>query len=569
MAEYAITSYPLSQAFRKRFEERVSAQPHYVPLAELRQLPLRQLVGRLRSLGGERLFVPLEDESSRVLLPVLHGLAAVTPSKRIEVVFPDLSGVVLPRWRAAPAILGLVSASLAGQVAVQRCRRELRELSQARRLPAGPLQPGPLLYLKSTLGLGVRAGGSVGHTAGVINAMVASGRPVDFVSAETPILLSEDVGLRAVSSPTTYGLPPEVNLYGFQHRFAAQARRLCDERDYAFVYQRLTLGSYAGVAVSRAAGLPLVLEYNGPEAWAAMNWGTPLRYAALAERAEEVSLAHAHLIVVVSEVLRSQLLERGVDAERIVCHPNGIDPEFFDPERYGEAERFALRERYGIARDALVLTFLGTFGDWHGAEVLASAIRQLVDEDADWLRRHNVHFLLVGDGLKMPLVREALSPEACAPFYTLTGLVRQEDAPLYLAASDVFLSPHVPNPDGTRFFGSPTKLFEYMAMGRGIVASELAQIGDVLAGSPRVGNGDLERLAPLPDSEQCAVLTAPGDRQELVRAIRFMVEHPAWCEAAGAHARERVLARLTWRHHVGHVLDALDGTLAQSPQVLS
>ena len=162
----------------------------------------------------------------------------------------------------------------------------------------------------------------------------------------------------------------------------------------------------------------------------------------------------------------------------------------------------------------------------------------------------------------MPSVRETLSSEACLPFYTLTGLVRQEDGPLYLAASDLLLSPHVPNPDGTRFFGSPTKLFEYMVMGRGIVASELGQIGEVLAGSPRVGDGDLDRLEPMPGSEQCALLTAPGDKAELVRAIRFMVEHPKWREAAGVRARERALGRLTWRHHVTHVLDALEAVLA-------
>ena len=49
-----------------------------------------------------------------------------------------------------------------------------------------------------------------------------------------------------------------------------------------------------------------------------------------------------------------------------------------------------------------------------------------------------------------------------------------------LAACDVLASPHMGNPDGTRFFGSPTKLFEYMAMGRAIVASDLEQIGEVL-----------------------------------------------------------------------------------------
>jgi len=44
---------------------------------------------------------------------------------------------------------------------------------------------------------------------------------------------------------------------------------------------------------------------------------------------------------------------------------------------------------------------------------------------------------------------------------------------------DILLSPHVPLEDGKRpFFGSPTKLFEYMAMGNGIVASRLGQIGE-------------------------------------------------------------------------------------------
>jgi glycosyltransferase involved in cell wall biosynthesis len=561
MREYAITSYPLSEEFRSRFEACVSASPRYLPLAELRRLPVTSLVRKLRSLGGERVFVPLEDESSRVLLPVLHGLAALTRSKRIEVVSPDLTRAALSRWRAGWALAGLVGASLSGQLALRRCRRDLLELSHASRVETGPLGPGPLLYLKSTLGLGVRAGGSVGHTAGVINALLACERGVDFASAETPILLSQEVGLRPVPPPTTYGLPPEVNLYAFQHRFAKQARALCEQRDYAFVYQRLTLGSYAGVAVSRAAGLPLVLEYNGPEAWAAMNWGTPLRYAQLAERAEDASLAHAHLVVVVSEVLRDRLVARGVEPERIAFHPNGIDPELFDPERYDAAERSALRDRYGIAPDAVVVSFLGTFGDWHGAEVLAAAIGELVSNDAAWLRRHKLHFLLVGDGLKMPAVKEMLSSDDCLPFYTLTGLVRQEDAPLYLAASDLFVSPHVPNPDGTRFFGSPTKLFEYMAMGRGIVASELGQIGEILAGSPRVGDANPAR-PPIPGAEACALLTAPGDTAELVRGIRFLVEHPEWREAAGARARERVLGRLTWRHHVTHVLDALRAVLA-------
>ena len=45
-------------------------------------------------------------------------------------------------------------------------------------------------------------------------------------------------------------------------------------------------------------------------------------------------------------------------------------------------------------------------------------------------------------------------------------LVPHADVPTYLAAADILLSPHGRQADGGEFFGSPTKLYEYMAAGR-------------------------------------------------------------------------------------------------------
>jgi glycosyltransferase involved in cell wall biosynthesis len=179
----------------------------------------------------------------------------------------------------------------------------------------------------------------------------------------------------------------------------------------------------------------------------------------------------------------------------------------------------------------------------------------MVDEDAAWLRDRKMHFVLVGDGMKMPIVREVLG-DRCGEFVTLTGLVSQSEAPAYLAASDVLLSPHVANQDGTRFFGSPTKLFEYMAMGKAIVASDLDQIGQVLQNSVRAGDWPASN-EPAGDDRRLAVLCPPGDVSSLIDSVKFTVDRPGWRAALGRHARAEALAKYTWRQHVAAILDRL------------
>ena len=65
--------------------------------------------------------------------------------------------------------------------------------------------------------------------------------------------------------------------------------------------------------------------------------------------------------------------------------------------------------------------------------MLAKAIGQLIERDPRWVRASKVHFLLVGDGLKMPEVRSALGAHAHGPYVTLAGLVPQAEAPLHLS----------------------------------------------------------------------------------------------------------------------------------------
>jgi glycosyltransferase involved in cell wall biosynthesis len=361
-----------------------------------------------------------------------------------------------------------------------------------------------------------------------------------------------------------FGLPPELNVYRFNRKFSHQLRAKATNRSYSFVYHRLSVGNISGITLSRELRVPLILEYNGSEAWVSRNWGTPLRHHDVAVAAEEACLRHAHLIVTVSDALREELISRGIEADRIVTYPNCIDPNVFNPERFAPSHLSALREKLDLSPDDLVVSFIGTFGQWHGVDVFARTIRTLVDTASDWLTQRRVRFLLIGDGMRMGQVRKILEGAACEPFYALTGLVPQREAPTYLAASDILVSPHTSNEDGSRFFGSPTKLFEYMAMGKGIVASDLDQIGAVLARGIRVDQ--LPAQTPSADEDRIAVLTAPGDVSALEKGIRFLVENPAWRNTLGRNARREALNNYTWDRHVDAIVSALSRTGLIAPR---
>src|SRR5205807_2921373 len=107
----------------------------------------------------------------------------------------------------------------------------------------------------------------------------------------------------------------------------------------------------------------------------------------------------------------------------------------------------------------------------------------------------------------------------------------------------------------SRCFGSPTKLFEYMAMSKAIVASDLDQIGDVLRDSLRAGA--LPGAEPSGAETSLATLFPPGDVRSLIESVRFVVDRPRWRGVLARNARAEALARYTWPHHVGAILERL------------
>jgi len=467
--------------------------------------------------------------------PLPLGLALRAMS-RGEVTLEDLRGRckritarVLARWIAQAATEPFRVASLLRRVAADLDAIERTADAGPRRTAGLDLARSPL-YLRTDLSFGVRAGGSVAHIAGVANELDAFTGPVTLLTTDEIPTLKPAVTVRLVPPREAFWNFRELPTFLLNDAFEAAAREVVGDRTPAFVYQRYSLNNYAGIRIARRHAVPFVLEYNGSEIWMGRHWGRALKHEAISRRIEQLNLASADLIVVVSRAMRDEIVARGIRDDAILVNPNGVDAERYRPG----VDATALRRQLGL-EGRVVVGFIGTFGPWHGAEVLARAFASLIAADPSLAPR--VRLLMIGDGARRAEVERILSAAGVMDAAVFTGLVPQEQGPSYLAACDLLVSPHVPNPDGTPFFGSPTKLFEYMAMARGIVASDLEQIGEIL------------------EHGRTAWLVTPGDADALASGIRRVIDDAELRARLGEAARCAVLARYTWREHTRRTIE--------------
>ncbi len=373
------------------------------------------------------------------------------------------------------------------------------------------------------------SGGAVSHVTGFLSGLaensaaceIFSGRPMRF--DRFPIHEIPNRRRRYVFN--------ESQTLSYNLRFALSVKQQVAERSPTVLYQRHGRFVVAGALLSWLTSIPLVLEYNGSEFWVTKHWD-PARFRGLLRLCEQACIKTAFLIVVVSEALRDELLQQGVSQERILVNPNGVDPVAFQPDCGGRE----MRSELGFTSDNVVVCFVGSFGYWHGIAVLERAITMLMKRSKDRSLSSNLRFLLVGDGVLQAEIREALREYEQSGFVVFTGLLPHEAIPRLLDASDILVSPHIPMPDGRPFFGSPTKLFEYMAMAKAIIASNLDQLAQVLTHATT------------------AWLVRPGSDVELAAAIEMLAEEAELRGALGQNARAHILDRYTWRVNAGRVL---------------
>ena len=203
----------------------------------------------------------------------------------------------------------------------------------------------------------------------------------------------------------------------------------------SYIYERLVPGNFAGAMLSKELGIPYIIEYNGSEISMARSFQQEsIENEKLFVQAERMAFRQATAITVVSEIVKEQVVKAGINPNKILVNPNGADVEDYRPPSPDEKRQ--LRAKMGWTDADVVIGFIGTFGGWHGIEVLAAALPRLC------ALGENIKFLLIGSGNLHGLIAETTRAHGLSGQVALTGQIPQEEARILMRASDIFVSPH-------------------------------------------------------------------------------------------------------------------------------
>ncbi|MDX1502286.1 MAG: glycosyltransferase [Thermoanaerobaculia bacterium] len=223
----------------------------------------------------------------------------------------------------------------------------------------------------------------------------------------------------------------------------------------------------------------------------------------LRDRAEDrLLLPRLDAFTVVTEALARRVRRFG---KPVAIVPGGVDPELFRPTPSPPAPEL----RIGYA---------GNFRPYQGIGQILDAAERLVRQGA------SVRFRLIGDLAAFPEIGERARRILGDNLETVPH-IPYEEVPAMLAPMDVLL---VPRPDNrTARHGFPSKLPEYLAMGKAVVATRVGDPGRML----RHGENGL--------------LVAAGSGAELADAL-LLLRDPALRERLGRAARRDAVERFSW-----------------------
>jgi glycosyltransferase involved in cell wall biosynthesis len=284
------------------------------------------------------------------------------------------------------------------------------------------------------------------------------------------------------------------------------------------IYERYNLYLLAGVWAKKRFGLPLILEVNAPMALERRQYGG-LSWPRLADWAELYVWRQADVILPVTKVLADYMIARGIELQRITVIPNAINEDHYRnlPSAAQAKEKLGLSGR-------LVVGFTGFVREWDRLDRIMAWVAMRAAQ-------YNTHLLVIGDGPARAEIEACAVNLGVTDRLSFTGAVPREQVPGLSMAFDIALQTAlVP-------YASPLCLFEYLALGKAIVAPDQPNHHEILSAGID------------------AMLYGPDDPSGIEKALDALCQDSILRSRIANNAPDLIVKKqLTWRQHARKVV---------------
>lgn len=372
--------------------------------------------------------------------------------------------------------------------------------------------------------MGVEVGGRKGaatHVREACHSLIRFGHEVLVVTPAPGDRSEVRVPILEVPPPTARWLGADLRYMLLNRRMRRALERAIDEFKPDAVYERYSLYQTSGLELCRKLGIPRILEVN---TLLAREQAHRLRLGLYAGQVERSLWRREKAIVAVSQMLKDLMIESaGIEESGMagfVISPVAVDAEVFRPD-VPPADW-----KEPAIRGMKTAGYMGTLTSWHGVDLFFEAARILRDGN------HPVAIVAMGgEPDRVDRQRARAAAEGISAHLYFLGSIPHSEVPSHLAAMDVCLIAD------TQDWSSPTKFFEFAAMGRPVVAAR----------SPAV----TEVFGPAGDT---GLMFERGNARDMVRRILEVVDDPSLATRLGAAARRHILKHYTWTCNIGRVM---------------
>jgi glycosyltransferase involved in cell wall biosynthesis len=328
--------------------------------------------------------------------------------------------------------------------------------------------------------------------------------------------------LRALSAALSVPLPINPFWYARAKRFfhEAQIDRL--------IVRDLPLALLAGV-LGKRLGVPAFFDMaeNYPAALVAYNKSIykPFLFGNgwLPKQYERLSLRNMAHVFVVAEEQAERLVRIGFDRRRISVVMNTPDMDYYldcVKQYRGESTPSGVQN----------LLYIGKVDAHRGVDLLVKAMTTIGQ------RFPMARMIIVGDGTQKNRLERLAAELGVADRVVFTGWVSFNHVPGYVAASTLCLIPHLKSEHTETTV--PNKIFDYMAFGKPVVASDCAPLARIIRDA------------------NCGKVFRSGDATDLSEKVMDLLADPQR-ELMGESGRRAVAAQYHWQKDAATLLAGL------------